>query len=69
MTKQVRIENADGGTDKILIVEVWENYPGSLEPNKLISTVELKHPTHLESFFVWENRYLLVKEKKKDENT
>lgn len=63
MTKQVRIENADLSTYKI-VVEVWDKgYPEG-EPDKLAKTIELNHPTAMtgSDCYITSTRYLVVKE-------
>jgi hypothetical protein len=63
MTKQVRIENADLSTYKV-VVEVWDKgYPEG-EPDKLARTIELNHPTAMTGTdcYITSTRYLVVKE-------
>jgi len=63
MTKQVRIENADTSTYKV-VVEVWDKgYPEG-EPDKLQRTIELGHPTAItgSDCYITSTRYLIVKE-------
>lgn len=63
MTKQVRVENADLSTYKV-IVEVWDKgYPEG-EPDKLVRTIELNHPTAMtgSDCYITSTRYLVVKE-------
>ena len=63
MTKQVRIENADQSTYKV-VVEVWDKgYPEG-EPDKLARTIELNHPTAMTGTdcYITSTRYLVVKE-------
>lgn len=63
MTKQVRIENADLSTYKV-VVEVWDKgYPEG-EPDKLARTIELNHPTAMtgSDCYITSTRYLVVKE-------
>ncbi len=63
MTKQVRIENADLSTYKV-VVEVWDKgYPEG-EPDKLARTIELNHPTAMTGTdcYITSTRYLVVRE-------
>ena len=63
MTKQVRIENADLSSYKV-VVEVWDKgYPEG-EPDKLARTIELNHPTAMTGTdcYITSTRYLVVKE-------
>jgi hypothetical protein len=63
MTKQVRIENADMSTYKVL-VEVWDKgYPEG-SPDKLSHTIKLDHPTAMtgSDCYLTSTRYLVVKE-------
>ena len=63
MTKQVRIENADLSTYKV-VVEVWDKgYPEG-EPDKLARTIELNYPTAMTGTdcYITSTRYLVVKE-------
>jgi hypothetical protein len=61
MTKRVRIENADGGQDVDLIVELIEIDPHTREET-LISSTMLHNPADLAEFYIWQNRYLKVRE-------
>lgn len=63
MTKQVRIENADLSSYKV-VVEVWDKgYPEG-EPDKLARTIELNHPTAMTGTdcYITSTRYLVVRE-------
>jgi hypothetical protein len=61
MTKRVRIENADGGSARVL-VEVWQRgYPEG-EPDKLIESRELNHCADLAELYIHAGRYLKVLE-------
>jgi len=60
MTKAIRIENADTSSHKV-VVEIWERH-GVSEPDKLIGTKELSHPTQMETLTIWGSRYLVIKE-------
>lgn len=71
MTKQVRIENADTSSYKV-IVEVWDkgartpNVLGGFDhaPDVLQRTIELNHPTAMtgSDCYITSTRYLVVKE-------
>lgn len=64
MTKHVRVENADSGTDFKIVVEVWDKgYPEG-EPDKLAFTENLEYPTAMTSAAVYltSTRYLVVRE-------
>lgn len=63
MTKKVRIENADMAPYKV-VVEVWDKgYPEG-QPDTLVKTIELNHPTAMTSddCYITSTRYLVVKE-------
>lgn len=60
MTKQIRVENADTSNHKVE-VEVWDKYAG--QPDTLVKTVSLDHPTSLATEFIHSGRYLVIKEK------
>ena len=60
MTKAIRIENADTSNHKV-VVEIWERH-GVSEPDKLVETKELSHPTQMETLTIWGSRYLVIKE-------
>lgn len=61
MTKTVRIENADTSPFKV-VVEVWDKgYPEG-EPDKLVDTMVLAHPTNMVNPYITSTRYLIVKE-------
>lgn len=61
MTKRVRVENADTGTDIKLVVELIEIDPRTREETVISSTV-LTNPADLAEFYIWNNRYLKVRE-------
>lgn len=71
MTKQVRIENADTSSYKV-VVEVWDKgqqMPDGLggfnqAPDKLSHTIKLDHPTAMtgSDCYLTSTRYLVVKE-------
>ncbi len=64
MTKQVRIENADTSSYKV-VVEVWDKaYPPGSGPDTLVRTIELNHPTAItdSSCYITSTRYLIVRE-------
>ena len=61
MTKLIRIENADIGTQEV-VVEVWEQDPTTLL-SKCVEERVLSHPTDLVSLHIWGTRYLVVKER------
>lgn len=61
MTKKIRVENADTSDHKVDI-EVWEKR--TEQPDALIKTVALDHPTSLSEEFVHSTRYLVIKERK-----
>lgn len=58
MTKNVRIENADNASYKV-VVEVWEHRDTGPE---LIETKSLPNPTDLLTQAIWKNRYLVIRE-------
>ena len=61
MTKMVRIENADLGS-KALVIETWK--PGiNGEPDTLLTTTPLEQPTAMASAYIYDNIYLVIKEK------
>lgn len=62
MIKKVRIENADT-SDHQIVVEIWEN---SVRGPLLVKTEELTYPTQMLETYIWENRYLVVREIKKN---
>jgi hypothetical protein len=61
MTKRVRVENADAGNDIKLVVELIEIDPRTREETVISSTV-LTNPADLAEFYIWNNRYLKVRE-------
>lgn len=63
MTKKVRIENADTSDYKVH-VEIWDKgYPEG-NPDTLVKTIELNHPTAMtgDDCYITNTRYLVVKE-------
>lgn len=58
MTKNVRIENADNASYKV-VVEVWEHRDNGPE---LIETKSLLYPTDMLTQAIWKNRYLVIRE-------
>jgi hypothetical protein len=67
MTKMVRVENADSGTEHKLVVEIWEKGrvlpDGNTEPDTKVDERQLDYPADLSEVAVWGGRYLVVKEK------
>lgn len=61
MTKRVRIENADSSDHK-LVVQTWEKSGGDA-PDVLVEEQPLNNPTDLLEATIWQERYLVVKEK------
>lgn len=61
MTKTVRIENADSGTDKKIIVEVWQNGRYN-QDGGLVKTIELKNPTDLATEVVYQGVFIVIRE-------
>lgn len=59
MTKNIRIENADTSSYKV-VVEIWENFEDQ-EP-VLLETRQLNNPTDMTTLAIWKNRYLVVRE-------
>jgi hypothetical protein len=67
MTKRVRIENADTGKDVRLVAELIEvdlstKNDFGVNPERVISTIELNNPTDMIEIFVWDNRYIKIRE-------
>lgn len=58
MTKNVRIENADNATYKV-VVEVWEMHP---DGDVMTETIPLNSPTDMCNKYLTSTRYLKVKE-------
>lgn len=61
MTKRVRIENADGGEDVELLVELVELNPETKE-ERVISRTILSNPADIAEMTIWDNRYIRVTE-------
>ena len=61
MTKAVRIENADN-SDHVVVVQTWQKGIDS-EPDAMIKEEELTHPTQMCEGMIWQEQYLVVKEK------
>lgn len=61
MTKRVRIENADNNNDHKLIVDTWVKGQNG-EPDRLVKSENLDHPTDLCDAMVWEGQYVVVRE-------
>jgi hypothetical protein len=61
MTKKVRIENADGDNDVKLLVELVE-LNSETKQETVISSTLLKNSADLAEFYIWNNRYLKVRE-------
>ena len=61
MTKRVRVENADTGKDIKLVIDLIEIDPRTREETVISSTV-LTNPADLAEFYIWNNRYLKVRE-------
>ena len=60
MTKKVRIENADN-SDHQIQVEIWEE---TTNGPLLVKTEELTYPAQMLETYIWNGRYLTVKELK-----
>jgi hypothetical protein len=63
MTKRVRIENADMSNYKVK-VEIWDKgYPEG-QPDTLVDTISLDHPTAMtgDNVYLTSTRYLVIKE-------
>ena len=60
MTKKIRVENADTATFKI-IVQVWDKGLDGAE-DTMAEEVLLPYPADLSEFFIYNTRYLIVKE-------
>jgi hypothetical protein len=66
MTKAVRIENADNGTDYQVVVQTWaKGYEkdGEIEPDTMVKEEVLWHPTQMVDGLIHDSQYLVVKEK------
>ena len=65
MTTNVRIENASSVKHEgiSVCIEVWEKGSGE-SPDILIETYDLVYPAQMVERFVWDTRYIVVKEKK-----
>lgn len=63
MTKKVRIENADNSPYNV-VVRVFDKVIGvDGEPNQvLVEEHNLKHPTELAEFNIFESRYITISE-------
>lgn len=61
MTKKVRVENADVGTEFRLVAELIE-VDQNTKAERVISTIELNNPTDMIEIFVWGNRYIKIRE-------
>ena len=62
MTKQIRIENADTASFKV-IVQVWEKGLPAGEPDVLVSETSLDYPTSMTNgVYLTSTRYVVVKE-------
>ena len=61
MTKKVRVENADVGTEFKLVAELIE-VDQNTKAERVISTIELNNPTDMIEIFVWGNRYIKIRE-------
>ena len=61
MTKKVRVENADTSNYKV-VVQVWtKNTTGGSDVMR--EERILQNPTDLFDFFIWQEQYLIIKEK------
>lgn len=60
MTKQVRIENADTSSHK-LVVQVWDMGQNG-EPDIMAHETELGYPTAMREDYIHNTRYIVVKE-------
>jgi len=58
MTKKIRIENGDTSGHSVDI-EIWDN-------DELIEIKKLDYPTALEEITIWEDRYIVIREVKRD---
>ena len=61
MTKRVRVENADIDEDVNLVIDLIEIDPNTRQ-EKVISSTVLTNPADLAEFYIWNNRYLKVRE-------
>lgn len=66
MTKKVRIENADSGTNFKVVVQVWDKGPEG-QPDVLAKEIPLDHPTAMtgagvDDVYLTNSRYIVVKE-------
>lgn len=61
MTKRVRVENADTGEDINLLIDLIEIDPNTRQETVISSTL-LTNPADLAEFYIWNNRYLKVRE-------
>ena len=61
MTKAVRVENADN-SDHVVVVQTWQK-SGNNEPDTMIKEEELAHPTQMCEGMIWQEQYLVIKEK------
>ena len=57
MTKTVRIENADSGTDKKVVIEMFSNVD-----NSFVRSYELLHPTAQIEVAMHDGNYITVRE-------
>ena len=61
MTKQIRIENADASSFKV-VIEVWDKGCPEGEPDRLTETIPLSYPCAMAMPHITSTRYLVVKE-------
>ena len=60
MTKNIRVENADTSTHRV-VVEVWnKGHDGTVDT--LTETVPLDHPTSMATLMIHSERFLVIKE-------
>ena len=63
MTKQIRIENADNSNHQV-DVEVWEEREGL--GSVLVKKTYLDHPTTLATETIYDGRYIVIREVKRE---
>jgi hypothetical protein len=61
VTKTVRIENADSGTNVNLTVEVWDKGENG-GPDAMVKAHPLTYPTAMKEITITSTRYLVVRE-------
>jgi hypothetical protein len=65
MTKTIRVENACS-SDYNVVVESWLRGVNG-EPDKMVCKFPLNNPTALLTETIWDTKYLVVRERYKDE--